>query len=129
MIGAIIGDIAGSTYEFHSIKTKDFPLFAPGSSYTDDSLMSVAVASALMQTGESHDGFKSHAVTSMRQIATKYPCPMGGYGRHFRHWLVSSDPQPYGRMMLMTAPASVETMANFGFPSARMMGFIACPNI
>ena len=80
MIGAIIGDIAGSTYEFHSIKTMDFPLFAPGSSYTDDSLMSIAVASALMQTGESRDGFKSHAVTSMRQIATKYPCPMGGYG-------------------------------------------------
>lgn len=96
MIGAIIGDIAGSTYEFHSIKTMDFPLFAPGSSYTDDSLMSVAVASALMQTGESHDGFKSHAVTSMRQIATKYPCPMGGYGRHFRHWLVSPNPRPYG---------------------------------
>ena len=96
MIGAIIGDIAGSTYEFHSIKTMDFPLFAPGSSYTDDSLMSIAVASALMQTGESHDGFKSHAVTSMRQIATKYPYPMGGYGGRFRHWLVSSDPQPYG---------------------------------
>lgn len=96
MIGAIISDIAGSTYEFHSIKTMDFPLFAPGSSYTDDSLMSIAVASALMQTGESHDGFKSHAVTSMRQIATKYPCPMGGYGGRFRHWLVSSDLQPYG---------------------------------
>ena len=93
MIGAIIGDIAGSTYEFHSIKAKDFPLFAPGSSYTDDSLMSIAVASALMQTGESHDGFKSHAVTSMRQIATKYPCPMGG---RFRHWLVSPNPRPYG---------------------------------
>ncbi len=39
MIGAIIGDIAGSTYEFHSIKTKDFPLFAPGSNYTDDILI------------------------------------------------------------------------------------------
>lgn len=96
MIGAIIGDIAGSTYEFHSIKAKDFPLFAPGSSYTDDSLMSIAVASALMQTGESHDGFKSHAVTSMRQIATKYPCPMGGYGGRFRHWLVSPNLRPYG---------------------------------
>ena len=96
MIGAIIGDIAGSTYEFHSIKTKDFPLFAPGSSYTDDSLMSIAVASALMQTGEGHVGFKSHVVTSMRQIAAKYPCPMGGYGGRFRHWLVSSNPRPYG---------------------------------
>lgn len=96
MIGAIIGDIAGSTYEFHSIKTKDFPLFAPGSSYTDDSLMSIAVASALIQTGEGHVGFKSHVVTSMRQIAAKYPCPMGGYGGRFRHWLVSSNPRPYG---------------------------------
>ena len=75
MIGAIIGDIAGSTYEFHSIKTMDFPLFAPGSSYTDDSLMSIAVASALMQTGESHDGFKSHAVTSMRQISVQIFSP------------------------------------------------------
>ena len=55
MIGAIIGDIAGSTYEFHSIKAKDFPLFAPGSNTTDDSLMSIAVASALMQTGEGGD--------------------------------------------------------------------------
>ena len=96
MIGAIIGDIAGSTYEFHSIKTKDFPLFAPGSNATDDSLMSIAVASALMQTGEGHDGFKRHVVTSMRQIAAKYPCPMGGYGGRFRHWLVSPHPRPYG---------------------------------
>ena len=96
MIGAIIGDIAGSTYEFHSIKIKDFPLFAPGSNATDDSLMSIAVASALMQTGEGHDGFKRHVVTSMRQIAAKYPCPMGGYGGRFRHWLVSPHPRPYG---------------------------------
>ena len=79
MIGAIIGDIAGSTYEFHSIKAKDFPLFAPGSNTTDDSLMSIAVASALMQTGDGGD-FKASVVSSMRQIAAKYPCPMGGYG-------------------------------------------------
>ena len=65
MIGAIIGDIAGSTYEFHSIKTKDFPLFAPGSSYTDDSLMSIAVASALMQTGEGGD-FRASVISSRR---------------------------------------------------------------
>lgn len=96
MIGAIIGDIAGSTYEFHSIKTKDFPLFAPGNNTTDDSLMSIAVASALMRTNGGCDGFKDHVVTSMRQIAAKYPCPMGGYGGRFRHWLVSSNPRPYG---------------------------------
>lgn len=96
MIGAIIGDIAGSTYEFHSIKTKDFPLFAPGSNYTDDSLMSIAVASALIQTKEDFDGFKDHVVTSMRQIAAKYPCPMGGYGGRFQRWLMSPNPRPYG---------------------------------
>ena len=95
MIGAIIGDIAGSTYEFHSIKTMDFPLFAPGSNTTDDSLMSIAVASALMQTGDGGD-FKASVVSSMRQIAAKYPCPMGGYGGRFRHWLVSPNPRPYG---------------------------------
>lgn len=79
MIGAIIGDIAGSTYEFYSIKTMDFPLFAPGSNTTDDSLMSIDVASVLMQTGEGRD-FRASVVSSMRQIAAKYPCPMGGYG-------------------------------------------------
>ena len=51
MIGAIIGDIAGSTYEFNNIKTKRFPLPAPGSCYTDDSLMTIAVARALMRAG------------------------------------------------------------------------------
>lgn len=95
MIGAIIGDIAGSTYEFHSIKTKDFPLFAPGSNTTDDSLMSIAVASTLIQTGKDED-FKTSVISSMRQIAAKYPCPMGGYGGRFRHWLVSPHPRPYG---------------------------------
>ena len=95
MIGAIIGDFAGSTYEFHSIKTKDFPLFAPGGNYTDDSLMSIAVASALIQTGKDED-FKTSVISSMRQIAAKYPCPMGGYGGRFRPWLVSSVPRPYG---------------------------------
>ena len=102
MIGAIIGDIAGSTYEFHSIKTKDFPLFAPGSNTTDDSLMSIAVASALMQTGKDED-FKTSVVSSMRQIAAKYPCPMGGYGGGFRHWLVSPHPTPAPTAALGTA--------------------------
>ena len=52
MIGAIIGDIASSTCELHSIKARGFPLFVPGSNTTGDSLMSIAVASAPMQTNE-----------------------------------------------------------------------------
>ena len=71
MIGAIIGDIAGSTYEFHSIKTKGFPLFAPGSNTTDDSLMSIAVASALIQTGKDED-FKTSVVSSIFNHRHKY---------------------------------------------------------
>ena len=96
MIGAIIGDIAGSTYEFRNIKTKDFPLFAKGSNYTDDSLMTIAVASALIRACERGGGFKADVVIAMRRIASKYPCPKGGYGGRFRHWLVDPDPQPYG---------------------------------
>ena len=129
MIGAIIGDIAGSTYEFHSIKTKDFPLFAPGSNTTDDSLMSIAVASALMQTGEGHDGFKRHVVTSMRQIAAKYPCPMGGYGGRFRHWLVSPHPRPYAPFRQQHKPCQrayrgciSEAEADRGYRSAAAKG-------
>lgn len=96
MIGAIIGDIVGSTYEFRNIKTKEFPLISPGSSYTDDSLMTIAVASALMRAADLGVGFKAEAVTAMRKIAGKYPYPMGGYGGRFQSWLISSDPKPYG---------------------------------
>lgn len=96
MIGAIIGDIAGSIYEFRNIKTKEFPLISPGSNYTDDSLMTIAVASALMHAVDHGVGFRAELVVAMRRIASRYPCPMGGYGGRFRKWLISSDPNPYG---------------------------------
>ena len=51
MYGAFIGDIVGSKYEFNNIKTKDFPLFSPGCDYTDDSIMTAAVAQATRDTG------------------------------------------------------------------------------
>ena len=79
MIGAIIGDIASSTCELHSIKARGFPLFAPGSNTTGDSLMSIAVASAPMQTGEDGD-FKAGVGSSMRQIAATYPHPKAALG-------------------------------------------------
>lgn len=96
MIGEIIGDIVGSTYEFMNIKTKEFPLMSPGSNYTDDSLMTIAMASSLMRASDRGIGFQEDVVISMRRIASKYPCPKGGYGGRFRKWLVSSDPKPYG---------------------------------
>lgn len=49
MIGSIIGDIVGSIYEFHNIKTKEFPLFSDRSDYTDDSILSIATAKWILE--------------------------------------------------------------------------------
>lgn len=87
MIGAIIGDIVGSIYEFDNVKTTRFPLFSKESSYTDDSIMTVAVADWLL-----HGGNLSEI---MQRYGRKYPCPMGGYGGRFSSWLRELNPQPY----------------------------------
>ena len=94
MIGAIIGDIVGSVYEFNNIKTKEFPFLTVCNSYTDDSLMTIAVGSALMKAS-GPDDLKGMFVREMRRIAKLYPCPMGGYGGRFFNWLHAADPQPY----------------------------------
>ena len=96
MIGAIIGDTAGSTYEFANVKTKDFPLFAPRSSYTDDSIMTIAVGSALLRASEKGMDFSGAVVHEMRRLGRAYPSPMGGYGTGFQVWLLSAKPEPYG---------------------------------
>ena len=84
MLGAIIGDTVGSVYEFHNIKTTDFPLFGPRNNYTDDSIMSMAVADWLL-TDPQHGMDTLEA--SFLSFAKKYPCPMGGYGGGFHRWL------------------------------------------
>ena len=84
MLGAIIGDTIGSVYEFHNIKTTDFPLFNPLSNYTDDSIMTMAVADWLL-TDPQHGMDTLEA--SFLDFAKKYPCPMGGYGGGFHRWL------------------------------------------
>lgn len=94
MIGAIIGDIAGSTFEFSPHKSKDFPLFAPGSSFTDDTLMTIAIGEAL--TRANTRGLAPLYATFMRRMAARFPHPMGGYGTRFGQWLFSQDPAPYG---------------------------------
>lgn len=87
MIGAIAGDIIGSIYEFENIKTKDFPLFLRRSDYTDDSVMTVAVADWLLNGGD--------LVKVLQAYGNEYPCPMGGYGGCFSFWLGEADPKPY----------------------------------
>lgn len=94
IFGAIVGDIVGSIYEFNNYRAKDFPLFANGSSFTDDSLMTIAVAAALMRAGRGTDEeVRAAAVNSMRAIGTRFPD--AGYGSSFLYWLFES-PEPYG---------------------------------
>ena len=85
MIGAIAGDIIGSVYEFDQIKTKEFPLFSPGCRFTDDSVLTVAVAEAIMKSGD-----YAHA---MRRLGRNYP--KRSYGQHFYYWLMEDDVAPY----------------------------------
>ncbi len=96
MIGAILGDIIGSPYEFDlGDKTKDFPLFSKRSRFTDDTVMTLAVARAFMDAGpDADDGtIRQIIVRSMRELAKRYP--RSGYGGRFRWWLTDPDPQPY----------------------------------
>ena len=84
MLGAIIGDTVGSVYEFHNTKDYDFTLFNAESGYTDDSVMTMAVARWLLADSE-HTYQKLE--DTMVEFAEQCPCPMGGYGTGFYYWL------------------------------------------
>ena len=96
MYGAILGDMIGSPYEFdRGGKTKDFPLFSAESHFTDDTVMTIAVAEALLDNPYSPDEQIRKALTaSMQKWGHKYPG--AGYGRRFIGWLHAKDPEPYG---------------------------------
>ena len=88
MLGAIIGDIVGSVYELNSIKTKYFELFKPNCQFTDDTVMTCAVADAIMNGGS-----EANLISSMKKYGRMYP--HAGYGGNFRAGLRSSDSEPY----------------------------------
>ena len=97
MYGAILGDIIGSPYEFdRGTKTKDFPLFSPNSTFTDDSVMTLAVADAFLSITPDTENADicRRLVQSMQSYGRKYPD--AGYGGKFRLWLKDPNPQPYG---------------------------------
>lgn len=98
MIGAIIGDIVGSPYEFdRGEKIKDFgPLFIDESEYTDDSVMTIAVADGLMKAGLNCDNetIRHEVIKAMKIWGRKYPG--AGYGGRFIWWLQLDDESPYG---------------------------------
>ncbi len=85
MIGAVAGDIIGSIYEFDQIKTKDFPLFSEECTFTDDTVLTVAIGDAILSGGSYLD--------SVKRIGRLYPD--SGYGGCFYHWLHSDDRLPY----------------------------------
>ena len=95
MLGAIIGDIVGSPYEFGSNKTKNFKLLGPGCRPTDDSIMTIAVGCACVEADcYDEEAFKTVLIKKMREIGNQYPD--AGYGRLFYNWLTDDEPTPYG---------------------------------
>ena len=85
MLGAIAGDIIGSVFEYSNFKSKDFALFCEDSTFTDDTVLTVAVAHAIMTDGDYADALKT--------FGRKYPGR--GYGGLFRQWLASDQSRPY----------------------------------
>ena len=97
MYGAILGDIIGSPYEFdvNNIKTTEFELFSDRSMYTDDSIMTCAVAEGLMNCGIDADEetMSRSLIQAMKKYGKRYP--FAGYGVNFSMWLQEEDPKPY----------------------------------
>lgn len=90
ILGAIVGDIVGSTREWHNVKTEDFELLPPGSRFTDDTVMTLAVAEWLM-TDPTHS--ERTLIECMQRLGRKYP--NAGYGGMFSRWLITENPKPY----------------------------------
>lgn len=88
MIGSVIGDISGSTYEFLENKDSTVELFPRGSSYTDDTVMAIATAHAILSNVSYRDAYLD--------FGSRYPDPMGAYGMRFALWLRGGGTQPYG---------------------------------
>lgn len=93
MYGAIIGDIVGSIYEFNNVKTKDFEFITERNHYTDDTVMTVAVASAMIKAHENKGFFADIVGKELRDFGRRYPD--AGYGGMFRKWLEAESPEPY----------------------------------
>ncbi len=85
MIGAVIGDIVGSVFEFDNQRSVDFPLFSSSSTFTDDSVLTFATAAVLLDKGDYSAAYQD--------FARRYPGR--GYGGNFYRWIYTDDPQPY----------------------------------
>lgn len=93
MLGAVIGDIVGSRYEWNNIKTKEFNFLTYKCSVTDDSIMTLAIAKAIVDAKEDYTALGQLAVSAMQEVGRPYP--QCGYGGAFYHWMYADNPQPY----------------------------------
>lgn len=93
MLGAIIGDIVGSRFEWNNHKAKDFELFTAESHFTDDSIMTLAVAQAVMQSGKNMERLSEIIGPTLQSVGRPYPG--SGYGGMFYNWMYSDNPKPY----------------------------------
>lgn len=89
MLGAIIGDIIGSRWEFNRTNDYNFELFSEENNYTDDTICTIAVADALLHNSDDYGKY-------IHEWCRRYPRPMGGYGGRFAMWVMSNNPKPYG---------------------------------
>ena len=88
MLGAIIGDIAGSCYEFRPTNNYNFEMFGPAADFTDDTICTIGIADAILNSRDYGE--------SLHQWCRRYPEPKGAYGGHFLGWVNSDRPKPYG---------------------------------
>ena len=113
-LGAIVGDIVGSRFEFKNCKSKDFKLFTEFCFPTDDSIMTISIMDAVMKS-KNDEELKENAVKSMRKIGQNYPnC---GYGGRFANWMYAENPEPYnsygnGAAMRVSPVAYIDTDLN-----------------
>ncbi|WP_299233627.1 ADP-ribosylglycohydrolase family protein [uncultured Bacteroides sp.] len=93
MLGAVIGDIAGSVYEFSNTRNYNFEMFPAGSNFTDDTVMTMAVAEWALNNDICADVEvqTKQLENIMVDVAKEIPCPMGGYGGGFRTWLFQPE--------------------------------------
>ena len=95
MLGAIIGDMVGSPYEFHPWRgaAEAFPLFSPRSRFTDDTVMTVAVGRALMRSHGQEQACREAFIDAMHEYGRAYI--RAGYGQRFFRWIVTGSREPY----------------------------------
>ena len=93
MLGAIIGDIVGSRFEFRNNKSKEFELFNNKCTFTDDTVMTLAIAKAILHSKSDYSDLSSLSIKYMQEVGRNYPSC--GYGGSFGLWVFSNNPKPY----------------------------------